>query len=357
MSYRVASEAYSISVSSIAKRLKGKVRMDASVGAGTVLTLEEENSLEDALIWAAHRHLGVGRLELKQAVTKLCNDGRLVPWDRVNGLGRKWLDLFLRRHPRLSERSCRIYEANRITADDEPRLRSFYANWKELITRLQPQPDHIWNTDETGALTVEPAQRVIAERGQKVVGTKRSNSRENTTVVATINAAGTATPPLIIFKGQRVQAAWLGNGGPPESKFAATDSSFMQGAVFVNYITDFHHFIVKNGLADGKPHILVLDGHASHVNLDVIQLAMTLNIELFQLPSHSSHMTQPLDVAAFGCFKKAVTAVLTSFPLQHGGKMPGKSDMAGVVKDAWAASFTVPQIKASFEGAGLWPVN
>ncbi|CAN0272700.1 unnamed protein product, partial [Ascophyllum nodosum] len=140
---------------------------------------------------------------------------------------RKWLDLFLRRHPRLSERSCRIYEANRITADDEPRLKSFYANWKELITRLQPQPDHIWNTDETGALTVEPAQRVIAERGQNVVGTKRSNSRENTTVVATINAAGTATPPLIIFKGQRVQAAWLGNGGPPESKFAATDSSFM----------------------------------------------------------------------------------------------------------------------------------
>ena len=37
--------------------------------------------------------------------------------------------------------------------------------------------------------------------------------------------------------------------------------------------------------------------------------------------------------------------------------MPGKSDMAGVVKDAWAASFTVPQIKVSFEGAGLWPVN
>ena len=165
-----------------------------------------------------------------------------------------------------------------------------------------------------------------------MVGTKRSNSRENTTVVATINEAGTATPSLIIFKGQRVQAAWLGNGVPPGSKIAATDSSFMQGAVFVNYITDFHNFIVENGLADGKPHILVLDGHASHVNLDVIQLAMTLNIELSQLPSHSSHMTQSLDVAAFGCFKKAVTAVLTSFPLQHGGKMPEKSDMAGVVK-------------------------
>ena len=146
-----------------------------------------------------------------------------------------------------------------------------------------------------------------------MVGTKRFNSRENTTVVATLNAAGTATPPLIIFKGQRVQAAWIGNGGPPGSKSIATDSSFIQGAVYVNYIADFHNFIVENGLADGKRHTLVLDGHTSHANLDVVQLTMSLNMELFQLSSRFSHMTQPLDVAAFGYFKKAVTAVTQIF--------------------------------------------
>ena len=37
--------------------------------------------------------------------------------------------------------------------------------------------------------------------------------------------------------------------------------------------------------------------------------------------------------------------------------MAGKWNMAGVTKDAWATSFTVPQIKASFEGTGLWPVD
>ena len=201
------------------------------------------------------------------------------------------------------------------------------------------------------------AKRIIAERGQKVFDTKRSNSRENTTVVATINAAGTATPPLVIFKGQRAQGAWSGNGGATRSKFAATDSSFMLGAVFVNYIADVYNFIVENGLMDGKLHITVLDGHASHVNLNSIQLALSLNIDIFILPSHSSHMTQSLDLAAFGCFKKEVTEVLTSFPQQHGGKMPGKSDIAEVVKDTSVASFMVPQIKISFEGAGLWPMD
>ena len=94
------------------------------------------------------------------------------------------------------------------------------------------------------------AKLAIAERGQKVVGAKRSNSRENTMVVTTTNAPGTTTSLLIIFKGQRVQAAWLWNGGPPGSKIAATDSSFMQGTVFANYIADFYDFTVENGLAE-----------------------------------------------------------------------------------------------------------
>ena len=86
-------------MSSIAKHLKGGVRIDASVGAATVLSPEGKKSFEDALIWAAHRYLGVARLELRQAVTKLCNDARNIPWDRVKGPVRKWLDLFLRRPP------------------------------------------------------------------------------------------------------------------------------------------------------------------------------------------------------------------------------------------------------------------
>ncbi|CAM9556036.1 unnamed protein product, partial [Sphacelaria rigidula] len=45
------------------------------------------------------------------------------------------------------------------------------------------------------------AKKVIAEKGQKVVGKNRFNSRENVTVVATINAAGEVTPPLISLKG------------------------------------------------------------------------------------------------------------------------------------------------------------
>lgn len=42
---------------------------------------------------------------------------------------------------------------------------------------------------------------------------------------------------------------------------------------------DFHKFIVDNGLDYGKPGMLVLDGHAWQVNIDVVQVAMSSNIK------------------------------------------------------------------------------
>ncbi|CAM9940743.1 unnamed protein product, partial [Sphacelaria rigidula] len=160
--------------------------------------------------------------------------------------------------------------------------------------------------------------KLIAECGQKVVSTMRSNSRENMTLVTTINAAGDVIFPLIIFKGQHVQAAWMDESkGPANARYAATESSFMQGSVFIEYLKNFHKQVDERGLLDGNPHVLVVDSHASHVTFDVIKLTRTLNIVLFPLPSHTSHITQLSDVAAFGSFKQKMTEVLTRFPMEH----------------------------------------
>ena len=144
--------------------------------------------------------------------------------------------------------------------------------------------------------------------------------------------------------------------GPPDARYTPTDSSFMQGTVFLNYLKDFHKQLGERGLLDEKPHVLVLDGHASHVCYDVIKSAIELDIVLFQLPSHSSHITQPLDVAAFGSFKKEVAKVLTAYPIEHGGTLPLKRDMADVIGEAWRKSFSPDHNKASFAGrvCGRW---
>ncbi|CAN0091792.1 unnamed protein product, partial [Hapterophycus canaliculatus] len=73
-----------------------------------------------------------------------------VPWDRDKGPGRDWVDGFLRRHPRVKERSTRIYEVKRLTDDDDVRLNKFYDFWADYVKKNDPHPSH--NTDETGKI-------------------------------------------------------------------------------------------------------------------------------------------------------------------------------------------------------------
>ncbi|CAB1102532.1 unnamed protein product [Ectocarpus sp. CCAP 1310/34] len=160
--------------------------------------------------------------------------------------------------------------------------------------------------------------KAFAEAGQKVVESMRSNSRENTTVV-TISANGATWARTTIFKGQRLQPDWFAErNGPKDARYTCTDTSFMQGDVFIKFLKDFHKQLDDRGVLDGKPHILVLDGHASHVSCEVIKLAMEVNIIHFQLPSHTLRITQLLDVVAFGTFKKEVTKVLQDY--YHAGQ-------------------------------------
>ena len=49
--------------------------------------------------------------------------------------------------------------------------------------------------------------------------------------------------------------------------------------------------------------ILLLDGHSSHVPTDFMYEYEINNIKLIYLPSHSSHVLQPLDLSVFSLIK------------------------------------------------------
>ena len=98
MSYRRAAETYSVSVASIQKRLKDGVPMDSKTSRNTVLTREEEDTLADALLWAAYHHLALGRSALVDAVRTICLEGRAIPWDPEKDPGQSWAEDFFKRH-------------------------------------------------------------------------------------------------------------------------------------------------------------------------------------------------------------------------------------------------------------------
>lgn len=129
---------------------------------------------------------------------------------------------------------------------------------------------------------------------------------------------------------------------PPGLWYAATDSSFKQGRISLSFMKIFKEYIVNSGLNDGKSNALLIDRHASHVvTIDVLNYVRVNNINLFNLSSHSSSITQqPLDIGAFEISKHQLIRNLNIFSRTHAMPMPVKSGIGCIVLDLWETVFT-----------------
>ena len=102
---------------------------------------------------------------------------------------------------------------------------------------------------------------------------------------------------------------------------------------------------------------MILDGHKSHISLEVLQKARQHGLDMLSLPSHTSHAFQPLDVACFGPFKRAFRAYRDLWLMQKGGKKVKKENLAQWASLALQKALTLQNIRAGFRGCRIWPLN
>ncbi len=65
---------------------------------------------------------------------------------------------------------------------------------------------------------------------------------------------------------------------------------------FFKEFQSFFKNLISSGILQSNIHLLILDGHGSHVTLKAIGQAQTFGLGMITLPSHTSHAFQPLDV-------------------------------------------------------------
>ena len=79
-----------------------------------------------------------------------------------------------------------------------------------------------------------------------------------------------------------------------------SESGWSNSTIFLDWLSNhFTKFIPR-----GETVLLMLDGHKSHLTLNVIEWAKENDIILQLLPAHASHLFQPLDVGCFGPLQK-----------------------------------------------------
>ena len=101
-------------------------------------------------------------------------------------------------------------------------------------------------------------------------------------------------------------------------------------------------------------HLLILDGHNSHVTLEVVKISMESGLDIVSLPSHTSHALQPLDIACFKPFKTAFRQIRDVWCLTKKNLPVGKQTLCEWTSSALKCAPTTTNIRAGFRRADIW---
>ena len=104
-----------------------------------------------------------------------------------------------------------------------------------------------------------------------------------------------------------------------------------------------------------RRHLLVFDGHASHVFVDMVQAADRQGIDFLILPSYTLHVMQPLDVCMLKPFKVAFIAYCDHSTLRCVWLFAKKEILAQWISLALRRALIIPIIKKGFWVIGIWP--
>ena len=212
-------------------------------------------------------------------------------------------------------------------------------------------PMNIWNCNESGMQDV-PEGDVIGVTREKVHTMSPKEQGETTTVLTFTNACGQVNPPVAIFKGAKVNDAWVANA-PSNITVKASPKGWINKDVFFRWAQWLKRCNCLN-----KKHLLLLDAHNLHIyNLPFLNLMVANKIKVLAIPGHTSHVLQPLDSTLFANFKTNWNINLKEYLFQNIGVGMPKGDFWILFLPAWRKSLTVAAVQSDFRKTGFFPVS
>jgi hypothetical protein len=114
---------------------------------------------------------------------------------------------------------------------------------------------------------------------------------------------------------------------------------------------------IPNGISLTNRHLLILDGHGSHVTFETIEQAKEFGLDMITLPSHTSHALQPLDVGCFKPFKTTFRKERDITMVKRNYTELDKITLTRWVEKALDLTLTRKNMMLGFKGIGIWPLN
>ncbi|XP_046975196.1 uncharacterized protein LOC124541384 [Vanessa cardui] len=354
LSQREAARRYNIPRRTLRNHLKTG-SMERKLGRAATLTPEQEDDLVSRIIRLAEVGMPLTPKLVRKQAYVFCKKNNIPNRfsDTTSTAGRKWLKLFLKRHPQLTRRKAQMMNPSRAQKLNKFIVSDHFDKLKNLREELhiENRPECLYNMDEKSCrISLHHQQTVLAQKGIKRLHQIANEHAESVTVVGCVNAVGNAIPPMILFRGKRMKPEFTDNL-PAGSLVKMTAKGYMTHETFIQFI----EHLAKHKTS-GKC-LLVFDGAACHLDYSIVEEAAKHDIALYCLPSNTTHELQPLDKSVYRSFEHHWDQELLKFVSKNPERKLNKSSFNMILSEVWPKCMTHDNIVNGFKATGLYPFD
>ena len=327
-----AARVHGVPKTSLFNRVKGRVIHGVKPGPKQYLSTEEETELAEFAIEAASVGCGQTRKQIMTIAENVAKDKGTLRKDRIS---QGWYEKFMERQTYLS--ICQGDPAANEMAVTSQVITQYFNSLEKTLkdNNLLNKPAQIYNVDET---------KMAYEHSG-------SRNKDQTTVVACVNAIGQAIPRYVIYNAKTLNPEWM-KDGPPGTKYANSENGWIDTDIFKHWFND--HFLIH--AVSSRPLLLILDGHNTYYQPYICQEARKSEVIISCLPP-STLVSQPLDTCVFKPLKTEWNKATHTFQSKNPGVHITKYNFSRLLKEAWENIMLSSNICAGFKNAGIYPLN
>ena len=349
-----ASKVYRVPEQTLRDRVIGRINIDTvTTGRIPVLSLPEEEKLASHLQVMAKYGYGY----IRQEVCDIATDYAIQLGKRTkeNPFTLNWFNKFIKRWPQLRVLKPRGLEKVRAKSASASVVCEYFQELEITLDKynLRDKPHLIYNIDEKGVMQNHTPPSVVAGTDfhpPSVV----SQKGQTTTIIGCGSASGVAVPPFFVFAGKRFVTDLMKNSSPGADGMMS-DSGWVNTDVFRYYMQ--HHLTKFLPQRDSEQHLLIiLDGHKSHISLDLVEWAKQQNIILFILPAHCSHILQPLDVGCYGPFQRMYNSTCHKFMRETSASIT-RYNICELSCKVYSKALSADNLHSAFMRTGIYPLD
>ena len=347
-----AARVYGVPATTLKDRVSGRVKHGTKSGPPKYLSDDEEKKLADFLKESSEVGFGKTRRDVLNIAESYAKQKGVLRKESgiTQGLWRSFRDsqgdLSLRR----GDNTAHV----RMDAVNEETISDYFALLQTVMQKhgITNSPGQIYNVDESGVPLDPKAPNVVTKTGAKKVRYRSTGRKGQITIVACGSATGQVIPPTVIFEAKGVNHAWT-SGGLPGMTYGYSDSGWITTDLFESWLSG--HFL-KHAVCE-CPLLLLLDGHSTHYQPEVVRYAKRNEVLLLCLPPHTTHEAQPLDCTVLSPLKARWRTVCHDFFQTNPGKVITKFNFVSLFVQAWSKAVIPTNIISGFRTCGVYPLN